>query len=149
MYRKLLCVLFAVSVASALSLPRARRQVSSADQRADPSLLLYSSAVPSAVGLAGLPIVQSPIVQSPIVQSPLIWRKKRDVGAAEMDQQADPALLVYSALPISSSIYSPFIWRKKRDTADQSADASTILYSMPLRSSILRNSAFVMPLLKK
>ena len=138
-------MLFAASAASALSLPLARREVSTADQRADPSLLLYSSAVPSAVGLAGLPIVQSPLVQSP-----LIWRRKRDVGAAEMDQQADPALLVYSSLPISSSIYSPFLWRKKRDLiADQSADESTILYSMPLRSSILRNNAFVMPLLKK
>ncbi|KAF0308216.1 Superoxide dismutase [Cu-Zn] [Amphibalanus amphitrite] len=90
MYRKLLCVLFAASAARALSLPLARREVSPTDQRADPSLLLYSSAVPSAVGLAGLPIVQSPIVQSP-----LIWRRKRDAGAAETDQQADPALLMY------------------------------------------------------
>ncbi|XP_043212590.1 uncharacterized protein LOC122376719 [Amphibalanus amphitrite] len=135
-----LCVLFVVSAASTLSLPRARREVSPADQRADPSLLLYSSAVPSAVGLAGMPIVQSPIVQSP-----LIWRKKRDV---EMDQQADPALLVYSSLPISSSIYSPFLWRKKRDIgAGERKRPCRILYRMPLGSDLLADNAFMMPLL--
>ncbi|KAF0301760.1 hypothetical protein FJT64_003079 [Amphibalanus amphitrite] len=139
----LLCVLFAASAASALSLPRARREVSSADQRADPSLLLYSSAVPSAVGLAGLPLVQSPLVQSP-----LIWRRKRDVGAAEMDQQADPALLVYSSLPISSSIYSPFLWRKKRDIdTGERKRPCRILYRMPLGSDLLADNAFMMPLL--
>ncbi|KAF0308217.1 hypothetical protein FJT64_020532 [Amphibalanus amphitrite] len=112
----------------------------STDQRAEPSLLLYSSAVPSAVGLAGLPIVQSPLVQSP-----LIWRKKRDV---EMDQQADPALLVYSSLPISSSIYSPFLWRKKRDIgAGERKRPCRILYRMPLGSDLLADNAFMMPLL--
>lgn len=163
-----LAVVLCAAAASGLTVPQAwrtKREADTADQQADPSLLLYSTAMPSNIGFRSLDISGLPIVHSP-----LVWRKRRDVSAVGQDQQADPSLLMYSALPaaadISSiiglktipvnsvavtSIHSPLIWRKKRDTADQQVQEATIMYNMPmpLTTNVWGNNAFMVPLLKK
>ena len=162
-----LAVVLCAAAASGLTVPQAwrtKREADTADQQADPSLLLYSPAMTSNIGFSSLDISGLPIVHSP-----LVWRKRRDVSAAGQDQQADPSLLMYSALPAAadissiglktipvnsvavSSMHSPLIWRKKRDTADQQAQEATIMYSMPmpLTTNVWGNNAFMVPLLKK